>query len=219
MPNLVKIGYTMKDPRLRARDFEQTGVPHSYAVEFDVLVENPRDLEQRTHRRLSTSHENKEWFRCSATEAISTIRELLGGEGLLESTQKTTNKGEGAGIRQRRSSTTLNGARSEFEVQEIQAEIVQNFTISLNNCPESAAKPSATRKPDNLNNRSEGTAKPSATGVLDKRIRFSAAYSDHCQHCGALISVTITRHDDCTICPACHEHNDLREFVKRELPY
>lgn len=35
MPGLVKIGYTMKDPELRAAELYNTGSPHPYKVDYD----------------------------------------------------------------------------------------------------------------------------------------------------------------------------------------
>lgn len=46
MVDLVKVGFSTKDPVLRAREFDATGVPHRYEVVFDALVSNPRDVEQ-----------------------------------------------------------------------------------------------------------------------------------------------------------------------------
>ncbi len=74
MPNLLKVGFSMKDPQLRAREFDGTGVPHSYHVEWDILLDNPRDVEQLAHRHLANFREAKEWFRCSVIEAIIAIK-------------------------------------------------------------------------------------------------------------------------------------------------
>jgi hypothetical protein len=84
MPELVKVGYSTKDPEMRAEELENTGAPHEYVVEFDVLVENPRELEQKVHAQLSTFHERKEWFRCSVSQAISAIKSASGSSVLLE---------------------------------------------------------------------------------------------------------------------------------------
>lgn len=74
MPGLVKVGYSTKDPVLRAEELGSTGVPHPFEVVFDALVNSPREVEQRAHLRLAGRRERKEWFRCSASEAISAIR-------------------------------------------------------------------------------------------------------------------------------------------------
>lgn len=78
MPGLIKIGYSMKDPELRAAQLNNTGSPHPYIVDYEVLVENPRDIEQTTHHRLRNRREGKEWFRCSPEEAIAEIRSVVG---------------------------------------------------------------------------------------------------------------------------------------------
>jgi hypothetical protein len=84
MPDLVKIGYSMKDPRLRAKEFENTGMPSTYTVEYDVLVNNPRDLEQNLHNILLNFCEGKEWFRIKVTDAVDIIRKTVGNNIKLE---------------------------------------------------------------------------------------------------------------------------------------
>lgn len=83
MPGLVKVGYSTKDPVLRAKELAGTGSPHPYRLVFDLLVENPRDVEQATHARLRGQREGKEWFRCSHADAIEAIRSCA-GKALLE---------------------------------------------------------------------------------------------------------------------------------------
>ena len=84
MPELVKVGFSTKDPELRATELAHTGAPHPYVVEFDILVENPHEIEQRAHAELSKFHERKEWFRCSVDQAISAIQTVAGNSVLLE---------------------------------------------------------------------------------------------------------------------------------------
>ena len=84
MPGLLKIGFTLKDPSIRARELEQTGVPHPFVVDYEVMVENPRNLEQLIHKKLEHVRERKEWFRCNLSEAVEAIRMLVGNTGLLE---------------------------------------------------------------------------------------------------------------------------------------
>ena len=74
MPDLVKIGFSTKDPILRARELDNTGAPHPYEVIYDALVDSPRDIEQSVHRTLDASREGREWFRCSHQLAIHTIK-------------------------------------------------------------------------------------------------------------------------------------------------
>lgn len=74
MPNILKIGYSTKDPTLRAKELAGTASPHPFRVVFDVLVEDPRHVEQAAHAILAPKREGKEWFRCSHSEAIAAIR-------------------------------------------------------------------------------------------------------------------------------------------------
>jgi hypothetical protein len=86
MPELVKVGFSTKDPELRASELNNTGNPYPYKVEYDVLVYEPRDIEQIAHGLLQRNgyHANKEWFTCSISTAISAIREAGNGKILLE---------------------------------------------------------------------------------------------------------------------------------------
>lgn len=83
MADIVKVGFSTKDPSLRAAELSTTGVPHPYRVVYDVLVEEPRDVEQRSHRELSQFRERKEWFRCHALVAVCAIRASTGPAGAL----------------------------------------------------------------------------------------------------------------------------------------
>lgn len=84
IPDLVKIGYSTKDPELRAAELNNTGTPHPYAVDYELLIIEPYQVEQKTHRLLSEKHEAKEWFRCSPEEAILAIRKVAGNNVVLE---------------------------------------------------------------------------------------------------------------------------------------
>lgn len=85
MPDLVKVGYSMKDPRLRAEELGHTGTPHRYEVRYEVLVAEPRAVEQSVHKALAASREGKEWFRCSVEMAVRAIREQVGSRAITES--------------------------------------------------------------------------------------------------------------------------------------
>lgn len=84
MPGLVKVGYSMKDPELRAAELNHTGSPHPYDVDYEVLVEEPYSVEQMAHGRLIDRREGKEWFRCSVEEAISEIKAIIQSKALVE---------------------------------------------------------------------------------------------------------------------------------------
>jgi hypothetical protein len=76
MPGLIKIGYSMKDPWLRAAELANTGAPHPYQVVYDALTFDPRDIEQAVHERLAKNRAGREWFKCSVDEAIEVILEV-----------------------------------------------------------------------------------------------------------------------------------------------
>ena len=84
MRGLVKIGYSTKDPALRSKELDNTGVPHKYSIVYDILVNEPRDYEKKIHSFLHDKHEGKEWFKCSEIEAIKAIRKIVGSNILIE---------------------------------------------------------------------------------------------------------------------------------------
>ena len=84
MPGLIKIGYSTKDPELRARELNHTGSPHPYIVEYEMLIDEPYRLEQQVHKALRHHSEGREWFRCSAEEAIAVIQQVAEGKAIHE---------------------------------------------------------------------------------------------------------------------------------------
>ena len=84
MTGLVKVGFSTKDPNLRALELNHTGAPHPYSVEYDLIVENPYQVEQLAHKLLSEVREGKEWFRCSVDEARSAIIKATGEKVFIE---------------------------------------------------------------------------------------------------------------------------------------
>ena len=84
MPGLVKVGYSTKDPLLRAEELNHTGSPHPYEVVYDVLVMDPHQIEQQVHKLLGEKNEGKEWFNCLISEAITAIRKISGTSIILE---------------------------------------------------------------------------------------------------------------------------------------
>lgn len=77
MAGLVKIGYTGQDPRLRALELDTTGSPHPYRLDYEMHIDFPETIERTAHRLMAHVRErtNREWFRCSAEEAIVAIRQ------------------------------------------------------------------------------------------------------------------------------------------------
>ena len=84
MPELVKVGYSTKDPDLRAVELNNTGSPHPYIVNYELLIENPRNIEQAVHKRLEHLNEGKEWFKCSTETAIAAIKSVANKGVILE---------------------------------------------------------------------------------------------------------------------------------------
>ena len=61
MPGLVKIGYTMKDPAIRAEDLSrETGIPMPFVVIYKALCVSPRDVEQAVHKYLEAVRVNNQ---------------------------------------------------------------------------------------------------------------------------------------------------------------
>lgn len=84
MPGLVKVGYSSKDPELRAREFKHTNNPHPFLVEYELLIDEPYQIEQKTHRLLSAKRERKEWFKCTPEEAVAAIKQVAGNRAIAE---------------------------------------------------------------------------------------------------------------------------------------
>jgi T5orf172 domain len=85
MPGLVKVGYSMNDPEGRAVGLANTGSPHRYIVDYEMLVEQPFRVEQEAHVRLAELREGREWFRCSVEEAVAAIQSVAGADSQFES--------------------------------------------------------------------------------------------------------------------------------------
>ncbi|MFZ7216164.1 GIY-YIG nuclease family protein [Avibacterium avium] len=80
MQNLLKIGYTDRDPFGRAKEISQaTGVPFDFVVDYQIYVSHPYEVEQKTHRQLSKYrvNNNREFFQCSYEDAIYAIKEVI----------------------------------------------------------------------------------------------------------------------------------------------
>jgi Leucine-rich repeat (LRR) protein len=82
-PDVIKVGYSTNDPIGRAKAFG-TGSPYQYQVEYEILVNNPRQIEKLAHNVLLPVNEGKEWFRCDIKKAVSAIKEVVGEEFIFE---------------------------------------------------------------------------------------------------------------------------------------
>jgi hypothetical protein len=74
IPNVLKVGCSKNDPKLRAEQFN-TGAPDDYVVEYDALVDGFHKIEKESHFLLKDYNKNKEWFNCDISIAILAIRQ------------------------------------------------------------------------------------------------------------------------------------------------
>ncbi len=75
MPGLIKIGYTDRDPAIRVGE-QHSGLPFPHDLEYEILVDNAYNLEQKIHKKLRQYNESKEWFKIDIDEAVSIIKEI-----------------------------------------------------------------------------------------------------------------------------------------------
>ena len=88
-PGIVKVGYSTKDPEIRAKDLDSTADPYPHLVDYEVIVEDPYGLEQRSHKalrgsRISDEGVGTEWFKTTAENAVYEIRSIAGDKILFE---------------------------------------------------------------------------------------------------------------------------------------
>lgn len=76
--NMIKIGRTTRDPRIRARELSTTGVPAPYCVSFYMHSDDCRKLEKEVHKRLEKHRYkgNREFFKYPLQDCIHLIRDL-----------------------------------------------------------------------------------------------------------------------------------------------
>jgi|GEM_PF-2481181 len=81
VPNIVKIGYTSKQPEKPIKELEHAGAIPGYVVDYQAYTEKPYQLEQATHRSLKDLRVGNAWdkgnefFRCSPEEAIVAVKQ------------------------------------------------------------------------------------------------------------------------------------------------
>ena len=74
LDGLLKIGFSMKDPTIRIRDFDSAALPTPYRLEFDMVVVKPRMVEQSAHLLLGSMKAGREWFRCTLEQATNALQ-------------------------------------------------------------------------------------------------------------------------------------------------
>lgn len=90
MPDILKIGFSRKDPELRALELRSTGSPGKYSVEYEILVVEPQKIEQDVHLKLADKRVDLEWFRVTLEEAVNAIKEASQGSTIYESHEYET---------------------------------------------------------------------------------------------------------------------------------
>lgn len=86
IPGKVKIGFTDRDPKERAIELNSTGIPEPFFVEYEMHIEGAHAIEQKTHKELRAVRVTKarEWFCCTAIDAVLVIRRMANGREIYE---------------------------------------------------------------------------------------------------------------------------------------
>jgi hypothetical protein len=130
MPGVVKVGYSTKDPELRASELNNTGAPHPYVVEYEALVEEPCDIEHRVHRKLSAHREGREWFRCSPEFAVSVVQAMIGG-GIITESFERVDRAKAEALRRERDEQRVREERNEALWREQERQIRAKYDQQL----------------------------------------------------------------------------------------
>ena len=74
--NLIKIGFTTRDPTERIKELDQAGLPTAYIEHYRIFTKDARQLEARLHQHFSTSRfsENKEFFQIRPYEVYAALK-------------------------------------------------------------------------------------------------------------------------------------------------
>lgn len=86
MHGIVKVGFTLKEPELRAQEMSaHEGLPLKMRVEYYAYIAGSAyEVEQKTHRSLKILSAGKEWFRCDVLKAVMAIQVASTGKLLSE---------------------------------------------------------------------------------------------------------------------------------------
>ena len=73
--NLVKIGFTDRDPSERLKELDQAGLPTEYVEHYRIRTANPRELEKRlqVHFANKRLREDKEFFTVTPPEVYEVL--------------------------------------------------------------------------------------------------------------------------------------------------
>ena len=84
MPGLVKIGFSTRDPSLRIKELDGTGIPTPFRTIYWALVEEPDAIEKSLHEHLKHYRvsEQREFFKISELGAIKLALEFIDQKGI-----------------------------------------------------------------------------------------------------------------------------------------
>ena len=194
MPELVKVGFSTKDPQLRAQELGNTGAPHPYVVVYDVLVHDPREAERLVHQKLNQYSEGKEWFRCSLEFVRDVIRDSLGDRLIFDAHPQVKLTPE-AQSNQARKPSSSSGPQTGKPYE---------GSTSVKSAEHERMRDSTMQHPQS------GGAKP-------RGISHTALFQTVCGNCQQPYSVTLTRYDTVARCPRCKSTEDIAEYLKLRL--
>ena len=120
MPDLLKIGFSSKDPKERAAELSKdTSVPKPFVLEYEAHVENPKGYEQSVHKRLQQKRPNKsrEFFECSIEEAVIAIKEATGLELIYDEYHKAKREQIEESLKRAREANVVAEKRQNREIE------------------------------------------------------------------------------------------------------
>jgi hypothetical protein len=74
--DLVKIGFTKRDPSERLKELDRAGLPSDYIEHYRVFTKDAQQLEARLHRHFAAQRyrEDKEFFKLSPYEVYAVLQ-------------------------------------------------------------------------------------------------------------------------------------------------
>ena len=74
--DLVKIGFTKRDPSERMKELDQAGLPAEYIEHYRIYTQDARQLEIRLHKHFEAQRyrQDKEFFRVSPHEVYAVLQ-------------------------------------------------------------------------------------------------------------------------------------------------
>jgi hypothetical protein len=75
--DLIKIGFTQRDPSERMKELDQAGLPTEYIEHYRIFTKDARQLEVRLHKHFAAQRfkEDKEFFKVSPHEVYQVLKD------------------------------------------------------------------------------------------------------------------------------------------------